>query len=136
MPACVCVCMCMSVCVRVGFSFRCVGFRIYAFPILDDISYFCADSAAAAAKATADDDDDDAPLLLLLYGFCIHVCITYMRVPPSLHPPPSPLLHMRHFSVCLPWGLSTHCAAHLLMPFADLSRLPLLHLAAFIAFSR
>ena len=57
-----------SVCVdgnqrRLQLSFRCVEFRIYAFPILDDISYFCADSAAT--KSTA---DDDAPLLLLLSG--------------------------------------------------------------------
>lgn len=65
---------------RFQLSFRSVGFRIYAFPILDDISYFFADSSgkrgkncggktAATAAADAAVDDDDVRLLLLLYGF-------------------------------------------------------------------
>lgn len=65
--------VCASVCrwesAYAELRFRCVGFRIYAFPILDDISYFSADSSN---KPTA---DDDARLLLLLYGFCILICI-------------------------------------------------------------
>jgi len=63
---------------RFQLSFRSVGFRIYAFPILDDISYFFADSSSSsgwgksegkAGKTSAAVDDDDVRLLLLLYGF-------------------------------------------------------------------
>lgn len=77
-------------------SFRSVGFRIYAFPILDDISYFFADSSSGRGsgggkwqwkesgalemhgggwrgegryQTAASVDDDDVRLLLLLYGF-------------------------------------------------------------------
>lgn len=90
-----------------GFSFRCVGFRIYAFPILDDISYFCADSAG------------EKPSLLLmmvmmmrLYYCCFmafaYTCMHNINVCGLLHwlpPPPTMLLlHMCAFSVSVCLG--------------------------------
>jgi len=38
---------------RFQLSFRSVGFRIYAFPILDDISYFFADSSSGLGGGKA-----------------------------------------------------------------------------------
>lgn len=104
-----CVCLCVSasvcLCVWVGFSFRCVGFRIYAFPILDDISYFCADSAGEKPSLLM-----MMMMMRLYYCFFMafaYTCMHNINVCGLLHwlsPPPLLLLHMCAFSVSVCLG--------------------------------